>query len=101
MGPRPTFTMKLILPLFALVAFAHAQGQHNFTVCGSGDALGISSATVTPDNPVPGQPLKVSFAIKPTQDLVTGDKETITVKLFGIALSSVSLAPSRPGPRVP
>jgi hypothetical protein len=77
--------MLRVLAWAALFACAYA---HDFKTCGT-DALGITAVTVTPDSPIPGQNLTVSFVATPTQDVVAGDKYTITVKVFGVALGHV------------
>merc|ERR1712188_100763 len=41
------------------------------------------------DSPIPGQNLTVTFTAAPKQDIVSGDKLTITVKVFGVALGHV------------
>jgi hypothetical protein len=61
---------------------------HTFTPCGT-ENLGITTVTVDPDSPIPGQNLTVTFAATPKQDVVTGDTYTIAVKVFGVTLGHV------------
>merc|ERR1711959_28426 len=77
---------SVFLVLTFLLSYAFA---HDFKVCGAGDALGITKVSVTPDSPIPGQSLTVAFTATPKQDVVAGDKYTITVKVFGVALGHV------------
>merc|ERR1711907_153556 len=74
---------KAALLLFAACAYAH-----DFKLCGT-DNLGITAVDVAPDSPIPGQNLTVTFTAAPKQDIVSGDKLTITVKVFGVALGHV------------
>merc|ERR1712093_484972 len=80
MGPLPIAMLaKTILLLLAASAYAH-----DFKSCGT-ENLGITACDVTPDSPIPGQNLTVAFTATPKQDVVAGDKYTITVKVFGVA----------------
>merc|ERR1712072_621107 len=84
MGPLPIAMLaKTVLLLLAASAYAH-----DFKSCGT-ENLGITACDVNPDSPIPGQNLTVSFTATPKQDVVSGDKYTITVKLFGVALGHV------------
>lgn len=80
--------MKLLLALALILALGHAQDPAKFTPCGD-EKLGISQVLVDPDSPIPGQNLTVTLSVKPTQAVVAGDKMTITVKVFGVALGHV------------
>lgn len=75
--------MKVLLSLLVVSAYAH-----DFKPCGT-DNLGITAVDVAPDSPIPGQNLTVTFTAAPKQDIVSGDKLTITVKVFGVALGHV------------
>merc|ERR1712196_115015 len=75
--------MKVLLSLLVVSAYAH-----DFKLCGT-DNLGITAVDVAPDSPIPGQNLTVTFTAAPKQDIVSGDKLTITVKVFGVALGHV------------
>jgi len=77
--------MQLIFSVALIAASAYA---HDFKTCGT-DGLGVATVDVTPDSPIPGANLTVSFTGTPTQDVNVGDKLTITVKVFGVALGHV------------
>merc|ERR1719506_815487 len=80
---KSSMLAKTVLLLLAASAYAH-----DFKSCGT-ENLGITACDVNPDSPIPGQNLTVSFTATPKQDVVAGDKYTITVKVFGVALGHV------------
>merc|ERR1711935_379281 len=80
-------TMKMHL-IFSVALIAASAYAHDFKTCGT-DGLGVATVDVTPDSPIPGANLTVSFTGTPTQDVNVGDKLTITVKVFGVALGHV------------
>merc|ERR1712166_218851 len=85
MGELEPMKMQLIMIATLVAASAYA---HDFKSCGT-DNLAVASVDVSPDNPIPGANLTVTFTGTPTQDVIVGDTLTITVKVFGVALGHV------------
>jgi hypothetical protein len=78
------------LVLFALVAlFSRSVTGHAFKQCGSADHLHISTLTLTPDKPIPGQNLEVEFS-GTTDESVAAGSVALKVSVLGITIATIS-----------